>query len=148
MTGHGATEAAISVTSLPFMLSSAIFLVTFALILTERVHRTVIGMFGAVLMVTAGIFLHFYHPGDALRAIDFNTIGLLLGMMTIVAILEGTGAFQYLAIISAKKTKGDPWKLVVVLGTITTLVSLILDNVTTVVLIAPCLLYTSDAADE
>jgi Na+/H+ antiporter NhaD/arsenite permease-like protein len=137
MTGHETTEAAISVTSLPFMLSSAIFLVTFALILTERIHRTVIGMFGAVLMVTAGIFLNFYHPGDALRAIDFNTIGLLLGMMTIVAIMEGTGAFQYLAIISAKKTKGDPWMLVVVLGTITTLVSLILDNVTTVVLIAP-----------
>jgi Na+/H+ antiporter NhaD/arsenite permease-like protein len=136
MTGHGAS-AAVSPTSITFILSSVIFLVTFALILTERVHRTVIGMFGAVVMVTAGIFLHFYSPGDALRAIDFNTIGLLLGMMTIVAILETTGAFQYLAIISAKKTKGDPWKLVVVLGTITTLVSLILDNVTTVVLIAP-----------
>jgi Na+/H+ antiporter NhaD/arsenite permease-like protein len=94
-------------------------------------------MFGAVVMVTAGIFLNFYYPGDALRAIDFNTIGLLLGMMTIVAILEATGFFQYLAIISAKKTKGDPWLLVVVLGTVTTVVSLILDNVTTVVLIAP-----------
>jgi Na+/H+ antiporter NhaD/arsenite permease-like protein len=138
MTGHGAAEAAaVSMTSLPFILSSVIFLVTFGLILTERIHRTVIGMFGAVLMVTAGIFLNFYHPGDALRAIDFNTIGLLLGMMTIVAILEATGFFQYLAIISAKKTKGDPWKLVVVLGTVTTVVSFILDNVTTVVLIAP-----------
>ncbi|RPI54897.1 MAG: hypothetical protein EHM49_02600, partial [Deltaproteobacteria bacterium] len=136
MTGHGAAAAA-SPTSITFILSSAIFLVTFALILSERMHRTVIGMFGAVVMVTAGIFLNFYSPDDALRAIDFNTIGLLLGMMTLVAILEGTGAFQYLAIISAKKTRGDPWKLVVVLGTITTLVSLILDNVTTVVLIAP-----------
>jgi Na+/H+ antiporter NhaD/arsenite permease-like protein len=137
MTGHGVAEAAVSMTSLPFILSSIIFVVTFGLILTERIHRTVIGMFGAVLMVTAGIFLNFYHPGDALRAIDFNTIGLLLGMMTIVAILEATGFFQYLAIISAKKTKGDPWKLVVVLGTVTTVVSFILDNVTTVVLIAP-----------
>ncbi|MBW1670379.1 MAG: ArsB/NhaD family transporter [Deltaproteobacteria bacterium] len=136
MTGHGAA-AAVSPTSITFILSSVIFVVTFALILTEKVHRTVIGMFGAVVMVTAGIFLHFYSPGEALRCIDFNTIGLLLGMMTIVAILETTGAFQYLAIVSAKKTKGDPWKLVVVLGTITTLVSLILDNVTTVVLIAP-----------
>ncbi|HDH99063.1 MAG TPA: hypothetical protein ENF70_08040, partial [Deltaproteobacteria bacterium] len=136
MTGHGAATA-VSPTSITFILSSIIFVVTFALILTEKVHRTVIGMFGACVMVTAGIFLHFYSPGEALRCIDFNTIGLLLGMMTIVAILEGTGAFQYLAIVSAKKTKGDPWMLVVVLGTITTLVSLILDNVTTVVLIAP-----------
>ena len=136
MTGHGAAEA-VSPTSITFILSSIIFVVTFALILTEKVHRTVIGMFGACVMVTAGIFLHFYSPSEALRCIDFNTIGLLLGMMTIVAILEGTGAFQYLAILSAKKTKGDPWMLVVVLGTITTLVSLILDNVTTVVLIAP-----------
>lgn len=136
MTGHGAA-AAISPTSITFILSSIIFVVTFALILTEKIHRTVIGMFGACMMVTAGIFFHFYSPGEALRCIDFNTIGLLLGMMTIVAILETTGAFQYLAILSAKKTKGDPWALVVVLGTITTLVSLILDNVTTVVLIAP-----------
>lgn len=123
--------------NLSFVISSVIFVVTFILIFTERIHRTVIGLFGAVVMVAAGMYFKFYAPGQALQAIDFNTIGLLLGMMIIVAILEKTGFFQYLAIVAAKKTKGDPWKLVVVMGTITTLVSLVLDNVTTVVLIAP-----------
>lgn len=122
---------------LPIIISCVIFLLTFTAILTERIHRTVIGLFGAVVMVALGMIFGFYDPGLALHAIDFNTIGLLLGMMIIVAILERTGFFQYLAILAAKKTKGDPWKLVVVLGTVTTLVSLILDNVTTVVLIAP-----------
>ena len=122
---------------LPVIISLVVFVITFALILTERIHRTVIGLFGAVVMVAMGMIFDFYHPSSALHAIDFNTIGLLLGMMIIVAILEQTGFFQYLAILAAKKTKGDPWLLVVVLGTVTTLVSLILDNVTTVVLIAP-----------
>jgi len=130
MHGHDVSQAA-------FYISFAIFLIAFALILSERVHRTVIGMFGAVVMVSVGMYFGFYDPGKALNAIDFNTIGLLLGMMTIVAILEQTGFFQYLAIWAAKRTKGDPWMLVVVLGTVTTVVSLILDNVTTVVLIAP-----------
>ncbi len=122
---------------LPFIVSAIIFAITFILILTEKIHRTVIGLFGAVVMVSAGMIFNFYSPEKALWAIDFNTIGLLIGMMIIVAILEGTGFFQYLAILAAKKTKGNPWKLVVVLGTITTVISLILDNVTTVVLIAP-----------
>jgi Na+/H+ antiporter NhaD/arsenite permease-like protein len=122
---------------LPVIVSCIVFLLTFAIILAERIHRTVIAMFGAVVMVGTGMLLGFYNPSLALGAIDFNTIGLLLGMMIIVAILEKTGFFQYLAILAAKKTKGDPWKLVVVLGTVTTLVSLILDNVTTIVLIAP-----------
>ncbi len=123
--------------SASFIVSSVIFVITFFFILSERIHRTVIGLAGAVAMVVAGLFLGFYFPHEALGAIDFNTIGLLLGMMIIVAILEGTGFFQYLAIVAAKKTKGNPWKLVVVLGTVTTLVSFILDNVTTVVLIVP-----------
>ncbi len=120
-----------------FVAASLIFVITFILILTEKIHRTVIGLAGAVIMVAAGMYFNFYEPFEALHAIDFNTIGLLLGMMIIVAVLERTGFFQYLAIVAAKKTKGNPWKLVVVLGTITTLVSFILDNVTTVVLIAP-----------
>ncbi len=123
--------------NIAFSVASIIFVVTFILIFTEKIHRTVIGMFGAVVMVIAGMFYKFYSPEQALHKIDFNTIGLLLGMMIIVTILEKTGFFQYLAILAAKKTKGNPWKLVVVLGTVTTLVSLVLDNVTTVVLIAP-----------
>lgn len=121
----------------PFSVSLIIFVITFGLIISEKVHRTVIAFFGAVVMVLFGIAGHFYTPSDALHAIDFNTLGLLMGMMVLVAILETTGAFQYLGIYVAKKTKGNPWLLVVALGTLTTVLSLILDNVTTIILIVP-----------
>jgi Na+/H+ antiporter NhaD/arsenite permease-like protein len=121
----------------PFTISLIIFVITFGLIITEKVHRTVIAFFGAVVMVLFGIAGDFYTPTQALHAIDFNTLGLLMGMMVLVAILETTGAFQYLGIYVAKKTKGNPWLLVVALGTLTTVLSLILDNVTTIILIVP-----------
>ncbi len=121
----------------PFSVSLIIFVITFGLIISEKVHRTVIALFGAVVMVLFGIAGHFYSTADALHAIDFNTLGLLMGMMVLVAILETTGAFQYLGIYVAKKTKGNPWLLVVALGTLTTVLSLILDNVTTIILIVP-----------
>lgn len=120
-----------------FFISLAIFVITFGLIISEKVHRTVIGFFGAMAMLLFGIAGGFYHPKEALMAIDFNTIGLLMGMMVIIAILEETGAFQYLGIFTAKKTKGNPWLLVIALGTLTTVLSLILDNVTTIILIVP-----------
>jgi Na+/H+ antiporter NhaD/arsenite permease-like protein len=120
-----------------FYVSLAIFAITFGLIISEKVHRTVIGVFGAIIMLLFGMVGGFYSPSQALEAIDFNTIGLLMGMMVIIAILEETGAFQYLGIFTAKKTKGNPWLLVVALGTLTTLLSLILDNVTTIILIVP-----------
>lgn len=122
---------------LPELVSLIIFGITFFFILTERLHRTVIGLFGAMAMIVAGIALNFYHPGDAINAIDFNTLGLLFGMMIVVAILEKTGVFQYLGILTAKKTRGNPWLLVIALGTLTTLLSFILDNVTTIILIVP-----------
>jgi len=117
--------------------SVVVFVITFGLIITEKLHRTVIAFFGAISMIIVGMIFGFYSSEEALHAIDFNTIGLLLGMMTIVAIMETTGAFQYLGILAAKKTKGNPWLLVVALGTVTTLLSLVLDNVTTIILIVP-----------
>ena len=119
------------------MTSVVVFVVTFGLIVAEKLHRTVIAFFGAIMMVVTGLIFGFYSPEKAMHAIDFNTIGLLLGMMTIVAIMETTGAFQYLGILAAKKTKGNPWLLVVALGTVTTILSLVLDNVTTIILIVP-----------
>lgn len=94
-------------------------------------------MAGAFLMVVAGITLHFYTEEQAAATIDFNTIGLLLGMMILVSILEPTGFFQFLAIRVGKRSKGKPIRLLLFLGTITTVISMFLDNVTTVVLIAP-----------
>lgn len=120
-----------------FWVSLAAFAFTFLFILTERIHRTVIGLFGAMAMIVLGMIFDFYKPHEALAAIDFDTIGLLFGMMVIIAILETTGFFQYLGIITAKATGGSPWKLVIALGSITTLLSMVLDNVTTIILIAP-----------
>ncbi len=120
-----------------FYISLAIFAITFGLIISEKVHRTVIGVFGAMTMLLFGMAGGFYSPEQAMASIDFNTIGLLMGMMVIIAILEETGAFQYLGIYTAKKTKGNPWLLVIALGTLTTLLSFILDNVTTIILIVP-----------
>ncbi len=123
--------------TLSVTIAVVVFIVVFTLIITERIHRSVIAFFGAVLIVVLGNIFDFYHISDAFHAIDFNTLGLLAGMMVLVAILESTGFFQYLAILSAKKTKGDPWKLLLILGTVTTVLSCILDNVTTVLLISP-----------
>jgi len=119
------------------VVSTAIFVVVFAMILLDRVHRTIVAMAGAAVMLAAGMLMGFYSQEQALHAIDFNTLGLLLGMMILVRILEQTGFFQYVAILTAKASRGNPWFLLVMLGTTTTVLSLFLDNVTTVVLIAP-----------
>ena len=119
------------------ILSIVVFLATLILIFTERVNRVIASLVGAVVMVAIGLIFGFYNESLALESIDFNTIGLLLGMMIIVAVLEPTGFFQYLAILVSKRSNGKPLKLLFLLGTITTVVSMFLDNVTTVVLIAP-----------
>jgi Na+/H+ antiporter NhaD/arsenite permease-like protein len=119
------------------ILSSLIFLLTLYLIFSEKLNRTIASIAGAVLMVGVGLIFGFYSEAQALATVDFNTIGLLLGMMIIVSILEPTGFFQYLAVLVGKRSKGNPVLLLVLLGTITTVVSMFLDNVTTVVLIAP-----------
>lgn len=123
--------------SIASITSLAIFAVTFFFILTERVHRTVIAFAGAIAMTLVGTALGFYVPHEAVAAVDFNTIGLLFGMMVLVVMLEHTGFFQYLGILTAKKTKGRPWVLLVALGALTSVLSMILDNVTTIILIAP-----------
>ncbi|MCD5381913.1 MAG: ArsB/NhaD family transporter [Candidatus Pacebacteria bacterium] len=121
-----------------------IFIVTFFFILTERIHRTVIGLFGAITMVLAGMYFDFYHPHHVLEVVDFNTLGLLFGMMLLVGMLEQTGAFQYLGIWTAKKTKGNPWLLMAALSGITAGLSMILDNVTTIILIVPITIIIAD----
>lgn len=126
------------------LIALSIFVITFFFILTERIHRTVIGLFGALSMVLAGMYFDFYHPEQVLEVIDFNTLGLLFGMMLLVSMLEQTGAFQYLGIWTAKKTKGNPWYLLVALSAITAGLSMILDNVTMVILMVPITLIITD----
>jgi len=119
------------------ILASIIFLVSLVLIFTEKINRTIVGIAGAALMVGLGKLLGFYSESQAVAAVDFNTLGLLLGMMILVALLEPTGFFQYLAVWAGRVSKGHPVRLLVLLGTVTTVVSMFLDNVTTVILIAP-----------
>lgn len=124
-------------TGAPAILSIIIFFGCLVIIFTEKLHRSITAIAGAALMVVIGRILGFYTEQAALEAIDFNTLGLLLGMMILVAMLEPTGFFQYLAVLAARASKGKPARLFILLGSITTILSMFLDNVTTVVLIAP-----------
>ncbi|MNM61934.1 Na(+)/H(+) antiporter NhaD [compost metagenome] len=110
-----------------------IFLVIYALIISEKIHRTIVAMLGGILMVAFGIV----SQETALHHIDFNTLGLLVGMMIIVSITAETGLFKYIAIWAAKKVKGEPVRILIVLGIITAFGSAFLDNVTTVLLMVP-----------
>jgi Na+/H+ antiporter NhaD/arsenite permease-like protein len=129
---------------LPAILSSIIFFGSLILIFSEKLHRSIIAISGAALMVGLGKILGFYSEEAALEAIDFNTLGLLLGMMALVAMLEPTGFFQYLAVLAARASRGEPLRLFVLLGSITTVLSMFLDNVTTIVLIAPITILISE----
>ena len=126
------------------ILSSLIFVASLVLIFTEKINRMIVAFAGAMLMVTLGQALRFYDMQSAIEAIDFETLGLLMGMMIIVAMLEPTGFFQYLAVLAARASKGKPTRLFVLLGSVTTVLSMFLDNVTTVVLIAPVTLLISE----
>jgi len=113
--------------------ATAVFLISYAIIISEKIHRTVVALFGAMLVIIGGVI----NQEQAIEAIDFNTIGLLVGMMVIVGIARNSGLFEYLAVWSAKQSKGDPLKIMVSLTIITAILSALLDNVTTVLLIVP-----------
>ena len=110
-----------------------IFVAAYALIISEKIHRTIIGICGAMLMILLGII----NQETAIHHIDFNTLGLLRGMMGIVNITSETGLFNYLAIWAAKKVEAKPISLLVALSLLTAVCSALLDNVTTVLLTVP-----------
>jgi len=122
----------------------AIFAVSFILILSESLHRTIAAWFGSVVLLiyghSTGVFTLAHDSSlehTMLGWIEFEVIGLLMGMMVFAAILELCGFFEFIAIKAAKMSGGDPWKLIVLLGTFTTLLSLVIDNVTAIIIIAP-----------
>lgn len=131
-------------TLLPPIFTSLIFLAALWLIFSEKLDRTITGIAGAALIVGLGKLFGFYSESQAIAAVDFNTLGLLLGMMILVALLEPTGFFQYLAVLAGRLSKGNPVRLLILLGGITTVLSMFLDNVTTVVLIAPVTILISE----
>ncbi len=123
-----------------FILAILIFILTYLAIVSEKIHRMVVAVFGAGLM----ILFHVLSQEEAVAKIDFNTLGLLIGMMIIVNITKRTGLFQYLAIKAAKLAKGEPVKIMIYLGVLTAVASGLLDNVTTILLVVPVTLVLSD----
>lgn len=115
------------------ILAVGIFLIAYGFIISEKIHRTIVAMIGGILMVILGIV----DQETALHHIDFNTLGLLIGMMIMVNITAETGLFKYIAIWAAKKAKGHPIRILISLTVITALASAFLDNVTTVLLMVP-----------
>jgi Na+/H+ antiporter NhaD/arsenite permease-like protein len=125
------------VNDIQVVLTIAIFVGAYILIATERVHRVAAALGGAALMALVGATdaeAAFY---DEETAVDWNVIFLLLGMMIIVSVVKQTGLFEYLAISAAKAAKGRPYRVLVLLCVITAAASALLDNVTTVLLMAP-----------
>lgn len=120
-------------------LAAGIFLLTYALIATDRLDRTAVALAGGLAMVAFGVI----DQAEAFAAIDLNVIFLLAGMMILAGILRRTGFFQWIAIRVIRLSGGEPVRLLVMLSIVTAVLSAFLDNVTTVVLVAPVTLYVA-----
>jgi Na+/H+ antiporter NhaD/arsenite permease-like protein len=120
-------------------LAGGIFLVTYGLIVTERIHRTIAALLGGVAMMLLGVL----PQEQAFHAIDWNVIFLLAGMMAIANVLRETGLFQWIAVHSVRLGRGDPFRILIILSLVTAVTSAFLDNVTIVVLVAPVTLFVA-----
>ena len=115
------------------IISIVVFVVVMALVVSEKIHRALAALLGAVVLLILGVI----DFDMGMESIDFNTLGVLCGMMMFVAIIKESGLFEYVAIKSAKVCKGNPWLIMVAFAIITAVFSAFLDNVTTVLLIGP-----------
>ncbi len=114
-------------------IAAVVFLVTYAVIASDRMNKTIAALLGGLAMIVLNVI----DQHEAFLAVDFNVIFLLAGMMVLAGILRRTGFFQWVAIRSIKVSQGHPFRILIVLSVITAVLSAFLDNVTTVVLIAP-----------
>jgi len=130
-----------------FWIATSIFIFAYALIVSERIHKTTIAIFGAALMIVIGIVTQedAFHSMEL--GVDWNVIFLLVSMMTIINIMKPTGIFEYIAIKSAKAAKGKPFMIMAIFSIVTAVLSALLDNVTTVLLIAPVTLLICQALE-
>ncbi len=120
------------------------FLAALAVIATERVHRTKAALLGAAIMV---LFVAGFDQDKAIESVDFNTIGLLAGMMILVHVTQQTGVYDYIAIRAAQLSRGDPLLVVLSLAGTTAVLSAFLDNLTTILLIVPITFLLADTLD-
>jgi Na+/H+ antiporter NhaD/arsenite permease-like protein len=142
---HGTSEATAQVIFGwdPLWVSTILFVFTYGVIISDRVNRAIVSLLGAGLMIMLGVL----NQETAISGIDFNTLGLLIGMMVIVAITKRSGVFQFVAVWSAKKVKASPWGILLMLSLVTAVFSALLDNVTTVLLVAPVTLLICHELD-
>jgi len=125
---------------LPFSdlsIALAIFAVSYGLIITERIHKTIVALGGAALMIVSSVVTQDEAFYSHEFGVDYNVIFLLIGMMIIVNIVRDTGLFEVLAIWSAQRAGADPFRMLALLALVTAVLSAMLDNVTTVLLMAP-----------
>src|SRR5260370_1364562 len=127
----------------PLWVATALLLLTYAVIISEQINRSVVTLVGAAVMVVVGV----RSQEEGIRGIDWNTIGLLAGMMILVSISRRSGMFQYVAVWSAKAAKAHPAGILLLLQITTAVVSALLDNVTTVLLIVPVTLAITRELD-
>lgn len=125
----------------PLLLSTVVLACVYAVLIADKINRAIVALIGACLMIVTGIL----SQNEATHGIDANTIGLLTGMMILVSISRRSGMFQFMAVWSAKKARANPWGILLLLQVCTAVLSALLDNVTTVLLIVPVTLaITSD----
>ncbi len=126
------------------VIAIAVFVVAYGLIASDRINKTLVALVGAAVIVVLGVVesadVFYSHK----TGIDWDVIFLLLGMMIIVSVLRQTGVFEYIAVWSVKRAKGSPLRIMILLVLITAFASALLDNVTTVLLIAPVTLLVCD----
>jgi len=131
MTAHAASHVYFGLNAM--WVSTCVLAITYATIMSEKVNRAIVALVGAGVMIVVGVL----DQDEAIKGIDWNTIGLLTGMMILVSISRRSGMFQYLAIWSAQAAKAHPAGILFILQITTAVVSAFLDNVTTVLLIVP-----------
>lgn len=135
------------VLDIPFWIATVIFLTAYAVIVSERLHKTIVALFAAGLMLVLKIVEQHeaFHVEEL--GVDWNVIILLISMMVIINLMKPTGVFEYIAIRSAKLSRGEPFRIMVIFSVVTALLSALLDNVTIVLLITPAVILIADALE-
>ncbi|MEW6221517.1 MAG: ArsB/NhaD family transporter [Thermodesulfobacteriota bacterium] len=147
MTHEAAAAAQPFVMDTAFWTATTIFLLAYVVIVSEKIHKTVVALFGAGLMLVSKILAQHeaFHVEEF--GVDWNVIFLLISMMVIINLMRPTGVFEYIAIRSAKAGRGEPMRIMAIFATVTAILSALLDNVTTVLLIVPVTILIADALE-
>lgn len=147
MTQEAAAATQPFVMDTAFWTATIIFILAYAVIVSEKIHKTIVAVFGAGLMLILKILQQHeaFHVEEF--GIDWNVIFLLISMMVIINLMRPTGVFEYIAIKSAKLGKGEPFRILVIFAIVTATLSAFLDNVTTVLLIVPVTILIADALE-